>query len=423
MKVNFTLPSCLYRGLIALLSLLMYNSAVQAQSQFSCNGERVLWLETFGTGTTSTSSPDVLTSGLAYQENGPLVDEGVYRVIDNTKQKPEWHLSSDHTGDVIGKMLVLNGQAETFFQHTITNSTGFLEGNYTVSLYVMNVDSLGVCGSEALLTKLTFTVEYLSSSNTWVPLTGSPFTAVAVPQTEAPVWVNQGASFTLPSTGNFIPTQIRITLGDGTVGGCGNDFAMDDVKFSYCAEGGPMPVELTSFAAHNKGTGVSLDWSTSQEINNSYFQVEKSINGTDWTILAKVNGAGNSQTVKNYNAFDANPTSGINYYRLKQVDFDGNFKYSRTVTIKADGPKTAISILTNPFHGTLSVNFNSASSQMGSARLMDITGKQVISESWSVPGGIVKKDFSTGSIPQGMYILTIRNNSGEILYNGKVVKQ
>jgi hypothetical protein len=147
------------------------------------------------------------------------------------------------------------------------------------------------------------------------------------------------------------------------------------------------------------------------------------VNGTDWTVIAKVNGAGNSQTVKNYNSFDANPVSGINYYRLKQVDFDGNYKYSKTVTVKADGPKTSVSVLTNPFHSTLSVNFNSANPQMVSARLIDITGKQVSIENWSVTGGTVRKDFSTGGLQPGMYILSIRNNSGEILYNGKVVKQ
>jgi hypothetical protein len=195
------------------------------------------------------------------------------------------------------------------------------------------------------------------------------------------------------------------------------------VQFSYCAEAGPMPIQLTSFTAQKKGTAVSLDWSTAQELNNSYFQVEQSVDANNWTILAKVNGAGNSQTVKNYNTLDANPASGINYYRLKQVDFDGNSKYSKTISIKADGPKTTISILTNPFHNTLSVNFNSAASQIVSARLMDITGKQVASENWSVTTGNVKKDFSVVTLTQGIYILTIRNNSGEILYNGKVVKQ
>jgi hypothetical protein len=421
MKQNVTHCSKLYVVLTLLFTAFLFTTS--ANAQVGCNGARVLWLETFGTGTTSSSSPDVLTSGLTYRENGSLVEEGVYRVIDSTQQKPEWHVSGDHTGDLNGKMLVVNGQAETFFQHTITDANGFTEGNYNVSLYIMNIDTMGICGTNALLTKLSFTVEYLSSANTWVPLNGSPFVATPVPQSEAAVWVNQGSSFVLPSTGNFLPTQIRITLSDGTVGGCGNDFAMDDVQFSYCAEAGPMPIQLTSFTAHKKGTAVSLDWSTAQELNNSYFQVEQSVDANNWTILAKVNGAGNSQTVKNYNTLDANPASGINYYRLKQVDFDGNSKYSKTISIKADGPKTTISILTNPFHNTLSVNFNSAASQIVSARLMDITGKQVASENWSVTTGNVKKDFSVVTLTQGIYILTIRNNSGEILYNGKVVKQ
>ena len=421
MKQNFTHCFKLYAILMLLMASFLFTTSLNAQ--ISCNGERVLWLETFGTGTTATSSPDVLTTGLTYQETGSLISEGVYRVIDSTQQKPEWHISGDHTGDLNGKMLVVNGQVETFFQHTIINTAGFLEGNYTVSLYIMNVDTLGICGTNALLSKISFTVEYLSSSNTWISLNNSPFIAAGVPQSSTATWINEGSSFTLPSTGNFVPTQIRITLGDGTIGGCGNDFAMDDIKFSSCSEAGPMPVELTSFTARNKGNGVSLDWSTVQELNNSYFQVEKSVNGTDWTVIAKVNGAGNSQTVKNYNAFDANPVSGINYYRLKQVDFDGNSKYSKTVTVKVDGPKTSVSILTNPFRSTLSVNFNSANSQVVSARLIDITGKQVSLENWSVTSGNVRKDFSTGSLSQGIYILTIRNNSGEILYNGKVVKQ
>ncbi len=421
MKQNFTQCFKLYAALMLLFTGLFTTTSVKAQ--IGCSGERVLWLENFGTGTTSTSSPDVLTSGLTYQQDGSLVAEGVYRIIDSTQQKPEWHTSADHTGDLNGKMLVVNGQAETFFQHTIIEPNGFLEGTYNVSVYVMNVDSLGVCGTNALLTKLTFTVEYLSSANTWVPLTGSPFVAAAVSQSPTAVWVNQGGSFTLPSTGNFLPTQIRITLGDGTVGGCGNDFAMDDVKFSSCAAAGPMPVELTSFTARNKGTGISLDWSTAQELNNDYFDVERSVNANDWTVVARVNGAGNSQTVKNYNAFDATPASGINYYRLKQVDLDGKSNYSKTVSIRADGPKTAISVLTNPFHNSLSVTFNSATSQMVSARLLDITGKQVAAESWSITSGNVRKDLSAGVLNPGMYILTIRNNSGEILYNGKVVKQ
>lgn len=422
MEKNFTL-SKLFLNIVFLFILLAFTvSSVKAQ--VICPNESVLWSENFGSGTTATSDPNVLTSGLIYQETGDLSAEGVYRVTNNTQAKAEWHSSSDHTGDLNGKMLVVNGQAETFYQHEVT-SPGFVPGNYMVSLYVMNVDTAGLCAPTPLLPVMTFTVEYLSESNTWVPLAGSPYVATPVPQSATPVWTNIGSSFTLPSTGNFMPGLIRITLGDGTIGGCGNDFALDDVKFGLCSEGGPAPVEFINFKAQQKGNSVSLDWSTAQEINNSYFEVQRSANGnSNWDKIATVSGAGNSQVLRNYSAVDASPLSGINYYRIKQVDYDGHFKYSSTVNVKTNIARTAVSVLVNPFRNNLSVNFASATSQVVSARLIDITGKQVAVEKWSITPGTITQDFSNISgLQQGLYILSIRSDSGEILYNGKVVKQ
>lgn len=420
MKKNFTLSTKLSLCLSFLLAFLCSNSI---NAQVGCPNSTVIWQEDFGTGTTATSSPDVLDYN--YQETGSLTSEGVYRIINNSQQKPEWIPSADHTGNTNGKMLVANGLNGTFYQHTITNTHGFTEGNYSVSLYVLNVDSAGICSPDPLMPQLNFRVEYLAENNTWVSLSGSPFNASPVPVSNTPLWVNQGSTFTLPSTGAFFPTAIRITIADSTGGGCGNDFAIDDITLSLCPAGGPTPVQLTDFSARRKGNGVSIDWSTAQEFNNKYFQVEKSADGnSDWAVVATVNGAGNSQVAKNYNAFDANPFSGVNYYRLKQVDLDGTTTYSKTVTVKMDLQKTSISVLSNPFHNTLSVNFASPSSLLVSARLTDITGKQIALEKWSLSPGNTRKDFSTISgLQTGMYILTITNNSGEIIYNGKVIKQ
>ncbi len=423
MKKNFTHSKASF-GLFFLLTLLMlFTSAIKAQ--ITCTNATTIWSEDFGTGTTSTSSPDVLTTGLFYQATGSLASEGSYRVINNTQQKPEWQNSPDHTGNTDGKMLVVNGQAEKFFQHTITDTHGFTSGDYTVSLYIMNIDTAGICAPNPLLPIITFQVEYLNEAGSWVPLSNSPDTAAAIPQTSSPTWVNIGSKFNLPPTGAFFPTQIRITLEDGTVGGCGNDFALDDINFSQCPAGDVAPVTLTSFTARHKGNGVAIDWSTSQELNNSYFQVERSADGsTNWSVIATVIGAGNSQVVNNYNSYDASPLSGDNYYRLKQVDKDGKYVYSNTVAVKMDLQKTAISVLANPFYNTLSVNFASPTSQNVTARLIDITGKQIAVEKWSVNNGTTKKDFANVSgLQPGMYLLSIINNKGEILFNGKVVKQ
>ena len=114
----------------------------------------------------------------------------------------------------------------------------------------------------------------------------------------------------------------------------------------------------------------------------------------------------------------------MNFYRVKQVDIDGNFKYSKTVSLKFNISKTGISVLANPFHSTLTVNFSSSTNQVVSARLVDITGKQVAAEKWSISTGNTRKDFSNVSgLQQGMYIITVSGTGGEILYNNKVIKQ
>ena len=425
MEKKFTLSAKTFAYVFLTASALAVCSVTsRIYSQVSCNNPTVLFLENFGTGTVAVPNPDVLPSGLTFLGTGILNGEGTYRVINNTQQRPEWQMSEDHTqGDVDGRMLVVNGEAETFYSHQIDNTNGFVPGNYTVSVYIMNVDTIHVCGPDALLTELNFRVEYLSASNTWQPLTGSPYTAARLAQTIAamPTWVEQGSFFTLPVAGI---KSIRIVLADGVVGGCGNDFAIDDIKVSLCAEGGPMPVEFLDVNAHQKGNGINVDWSTAQEINSSHFDVEKSADGNNnWATVTSLNAAGNSSLVKKYTAFDAAPFNGTNFYRIKEVDIDGNYKYSKTVSANTN-VSTTVSVIANPFHGSLVVNFSGTTSQSVSARLIDIAGKQVASEKWSIAPGSSKKEFSNISgLQQGLYILNVSNSNGEVLYNNKVVKQ
>jgi hypothetical protein len=427
MEKKFTFYARTFACTVLTLGALVINSfTAKIHAQNNCTSSRVLFSETFGTGTTATSSPDVLPTGLTYQATGSLANEGIYRVINSTQQKPEWHVSEDHTaGDINGKMLVVNGQAETFYSHRIDLAGGFRDGDYTASLFVMNVNTPGTCAPNPLLTDISLRVEYLSQANTWVPLAGSPVSSGPVAQAIDPTWLGLGATFNLPLTGAFLVKSMRIVLSDGTVGGCGNDFALDDITLSQCTEGGPTPVTFLDINARLKGSGVTVGWSTSQEFNNKSFDVEKSANGNfNWSLVASINGAGNSSTVKNYNAFDPQPLKGINFYRIKQVDIDGHFKYSKTVSVKWNLNKTGVSIIANPFHNSLTVDFSSSTSLAVFARLVDMTGKQVAIEKWSINIGNTRKDFSNVSgLQQGIYLLTVSSAAGEILYNNKVIKQ
>jgi len=396
-----------------LIVIVLSSFTAKTYAQITCQSQTSLFSENFGTGTTPVTNADVLPSGLTFHPNDHLSSEGTYRVINNSQQKPEWHASGDHTGDANGRMLVVNGQAETFYSHRVDNASGFpqLPATFIASMYIMNVDTKGTCGPHALLPMITIRVEYLSQTNTWVPLTGSPYTAAVVAQTVSPTWVFIGSTFSVPATPGFLVKSVRMVISDGTEGGCGNDFAMDDVSFSECPGGGATPVEFLDVNARQKGSGVSVEWSTSQELNNKSFDVERSADGnSSWNVVASLQGAGNSSTVKNYSVYDAQPFKGVNFYRIKQVDIDGHFKYSKTVSVKLNGNKTGVSVIANPFHNFLTIDFSSATDQVVSARLVDFAGKQVGFEKWSINTGITRKDFSNVSrLQKGMYLLTVSN--------------
>ena len=103
------------------------------------------------------------------------------------------------------------------------------------------------------------------------------------------------------------------------------------IEFSLDA---PLPVELLTFIAQTIGREIKLDWITASEINNDFFTLERSIDGRNFQEIAIIPGKGTSSEINKYNYFDQNPEIGINYYRLKQTDFDGEYSYSNIVNAK-----------------------------------------------------------------------------------------
>ena len=99
----------------------------------------------------------------------------------------------------------------------------------------------------------------------------------------------------------------------------------------------PLPVELTSFAAKVSGNKVLLNWETATEVNNYGFEVERaSLSASPlrvWEKIGFVNGNGNSNSSKSYYFIDANVTQGKYSYRLKQIDNDGQFEYSKVIEV------------------------------------------------------------------------------------------
>ncbi len=94
-----------------------------------------------------------------------------------------------------------------------------------------------------------------------------------------------------------------------------------------------LPIELVSFSGEKKDNRNILNWTTASEINNAFFTVEKSYNGFDFEWVGRQEGTSPSTQIVNYSLTDYNILETINYYRLKQTDFDGKFEYSRHISI------------------------------------------------------------------------------------------
>jgi hypothetical protein len=111
----------------------------------------------------------------------------------------------------------------------------------------------------------------------------------------------------------------------------------------------PLPIELTTFQGEATNTGNMITWTTVSETNNDHFELERGINAYTFEKIMDIEGAGNSTAALNYHYLDANHVPGINYYRLKQVDYNGEYSYSSIISIDNTGSEnTFIMAYPNP---------------------------------------------------------------------------
>jgi hypothetical protein len=192
----------------------------------------------------------------------------------------------------------------------------------------------------------------------------------------------------------------------------GNDPGDGPLYFS----GGALPIELISFAAEVSGNAVNLSWVTAAEINNDYFTVERSDDGKNFLPILSVKGAGNSSSPLYYHTKDTKPHGGINYYRLKQTDFDGKFEYFDIVTVNvgnsiSDGSMQIESVSPNPFKEEFEMRYWSNGSGTVNIKLVNSMGTIVSEQTWPAEKGTKKWSFvDSKNIAAGIYYLTLSMN-------------
>lgn len=174
----------------------------------------------------------------------------------------------------------------------------------------------------------------------------------------------------------------------------------------------PLPIELLSFSAENQGINTTFTWQTATEINNNYFELQQSIDGENFSNIAKIKGAGNSNSLKNYTHNYSN--NNCLYYRLKQTDFDGTFSYSKIIYhcgASKDNTANSVKIYPNPLNegNALQIDIEKPTPML-LVSIFNLQGQKVFQKQWK--DNELQQHFSTSlTLEKGIYWLKINQDN------------
>ncbi|MEM6963369.1 MAG: T9SS type A sorting domain-containing protein [Bacteroidota bacterium] len=229
-----------------------------------------------------------------------------------------------------------------------------------------------------------------------------------------PTSSGQNAIHTYAPNGNF-STSYTVTL---TV--TNNNNCITTTSTTVVIEDIALPIDLISFDATITDGGVQLRWVTASEENNEYFQIERSDDGISFEVIARIEGAGFSDEWLEYAYRDELPTLGQNYYRLKQVDFDGKFEYSDIVAVKVTEGVEVFSFYPNPCRDELNLKVNTTLKDGSYLQIMNLYGQLV--NRINIPEDTTSNfTIDLSQLDSGTYVIML-NDTQENLVLEKIMK-
>lgn len=167
-----------------------------------------------------------------------------------------------------------------------------------------------------------------------------------------------------------------------------------------------LKVTLSAFEGEKRAEGNYLWWITEEEIDHSYFELQRSINGINFETIAEITGAGNSSTQEHYHYWDYTTANGWNYYRIKSVDIHGAYEYSDLVALDNHQATIALAIMPNPAQGELVFDFNGAVPGKNVVlEVYDVNGRCLIKELYEVSGERLRETLDIQKLPAGVYFM------------------
>lgn len=346
-----------------------------------------------------------------------------------------------------GSVQDCSGSAEVCSTSTVYGSSA---GYGTIEYDVATFGCL--IGGEHRSSWYRFTFASAGTFNLTITPTGSqdidyaiwgPYTAQTCPVTGAPARcsyaANNGMTGGLNSTSvDFSEAAIgdgytkEITVSSGQVyqllidvfSGTSNDFTVNwslggGATFNNCI----LPVELISFYGEKQEEMNILRWSTASEVNNDYFTPERSADAVQYIPLSDIPAVGFSTTLQTYEYKDQRPLIGINYYRLKQTDYDGSFTYSHVISLdNGSGNLFNTEIFPNPSLEIFNLNVYAPENSSAEFQIYNPLGQVFIRRSIQLLQG--KNNFPIDLSAYGNGIYSMRLSIGNYAYSftGKLVK-
>jgi uncharacterized delta-60 repeat protein len=188
--------------------------------------------------------------------------------------------------------------------------------------------------------------------------------------------------------------------------------------FSFMNDASPLPVHIMDFTAQKEGNTVRLQWTTSLEENTKSFIAEKSTDGINFIRLEEIAAAGNSNTIQKYSVTDRQPIAPVNYYRIKTVDIDGSFSFTRILAIKND--VISVQLFPNPVRNTMQVQLPAGLDGTTRIDLYDATGRHARNMKVETGGSASSVPVDMSSLLKGTYLVRISN--GEMIFTEKIMK-
>lgn len=174
----------------------------------------------------------------------------------------------------------------------------------------------------------------------------------------------------------------------------------------------PLPVVWQRFNGWLDGNNAMLQWQTAKEVNNSYFVIERSANGSSFIAVGKVKAAGNSNALQAYSFADAGLQAGLWLYRIRQVDADGKYTISKVITLRVAVAGNAITIYPNPVQHTVSISLP-AGIKNAQWTIMNAEGKTMASGNGSGENMVRSLQANIPSLHSGLYVLQVQSNLGK----------